>query len=156
MRLNRRGDTLIEVMIVLAVLGLALSISYATANRALLNTRQAQETADATRLAETQIERLRAVSPHAFTLNPDTNIYGRASSFCLALVSGSVRVFTNPNTNCSSLNRSGVNVSGGFYNIEVREDSSIPNQFAISVTWPNVRGDDIDTVKMSYRVYARD
>lgn len=156
MRLNRRGDTLIEVMIVLAVLGLALSISYATANRALLNTRQAQETADATRLAETQIERLRAVSPYAFTL-PDTNIYGRgASSFCLALISGNVRVFASSHTNCSSLNRSGVNSADGFYNIEVVEKPAKLNDFTISVTWPNVRGDGNDNVTMSYRIYARD
>ena len=40
---NQRGDTIIEVLIVLAVLGLAIGITYATANRSILNARQAQE-----------------------------------------------------------------------------------------------------------------
>ncbi len=34
--LRQRGDTIVEVMIVLAVLGLAIGIAYSTASRSLL------------------------------------------------------------------------------------------------------------------------
>lgn len=64
MRVSRRrwqaGDTIVEVMIVLAVLGSAISLSYATANRSLRNARQAQDNSYATQLAQAQIEHLRA------------------------------------------------------------------------------------------------
>ena len=62
LKLKQRGDTIVEVMIVLAMLGLALSISYATANRSLMNTRQAQENAEATELLRGQLEALRSRS----------------------------------------------------------------------------------------------
>src|SRR5690606_3729104 len=58
-KLGFRGDTIVEVMVVLAILGLALSISYATANRSLIQTRQAQENAEATEIARGQVEALR-------------------------------------------------------------------------------------------------
>src|SRR5579884_4195391 len=57
--LSSSGDTIVEVLIVLTVLGLALGISFATANTSLLNTRQAQENSEATEIAQSQIESLR-------------------------------------------------------------------------------------------------
>lgn len=88
MRIDRnwrqRGDTIVEVMIVLAVLGSAISISYATANRSLRNARQAQDSSFATSLAQAQIEYLRAnanVEPST-PVGPNPNyIYG-SQVFC--------------------------------------------------------------------------
>ncbi len=60
-RLGQRGDTIVEVMVVLAVLGLALSISYATANRGLQQSRNAQEHSQALGIINSQIELLRNV-----------------------------------------------------------------------------------------------
>ncbi len=70
--LTQRGDTIVEVMVVLAVLGLAMGISYATANRSLKNTRQAQENSEATALVKAQIEQLRSL---ASTEQPGTDNY---------------------------------------------------------------------------------
>lgn len=152
LKLNKAGDTIVEVMIVLAVLGLALSISYATANRALANTRQAQETADASKLVETQIERLRSIAPQSFGSNPLTNIYA-ANNFCLqyAGTPPSLRIYSSSSANCTSLGRDGLNVSGGFYNLEIIRSG--PNNYQVRASWPNVRGDGTDTVTMTYRVY---
>lgn len=74
---NSRGDTIVEVMIVLAVLGLAIGISYATANRSLLNARQAQENSQATALVQSQVEALRTLSTDA-----NQNIF-QAGPYCL-------------------------------------------------------------------------
>lgn len=79
----QRGDTIVEVMVVLTILGLALSISYATANRSLLNTRQAQEHAEATALAQAQLEKLRT---YVSKPSSDTDHYiflASGSNFCL-------------------------------------------------------------------------
>ena len=69
-KLNQAGDTIVEVMIVLAVLGLAIGIAYAAANRSLENARQAQENAEAVQLATTEYEPKRvSVTPSAKSRN---------------------------------------------------------------------------------------
>ncbi len=82
----------------LAVLGLAISISYATANRSLLNARQAQETAEATGLVETQVENLRLLSYNSTPGNtdPTTNIFLPASTYCILDPTGSSPIDTSP------------------------------------------------------------
>jgi prepilin-type N-terminal cleavage/methylation domain-containing protein len=89
-RYSQAGDTIVEVIIVLAILGLAISISYATASRSLLNTRQAQETAEASEYVQSQIEGIHAL---AADTNADTNSSGQiitpggivkqANAFCI-------------------------------------------------------------------------
>ena len=58
--LNSKGDTIIEVLIVLAVLSLAFVISYATANRGLIQSRNAEEHSEALGMIDNQVELLRA------------------------------------------------------------------------------------------------
>jgi type II secretory pathway pseudopilin PulG len=58
-KLNSAGDTIVEVLIVLAVLGLALAIAAATANRGLNQSRNAEEHSQALGLIDTQVELLR-------------------------------------------------------------------------------------------------
>jgi prepilin-type N-terminal cleavage/methylation domain-containing protein len=113
--LNNRGDTIVEVMVVLAILGLALGISYATANRSLLNARQAEENAQATHYVQSQIEILynlasspNALKPGAFGypgnndnagLDPTANdIYSaNGMAFCMPQPSvGTNLVFYDP------------------------------------------------------------
>lgn len=65
MRLKRSresGDTIVEIMIVLAILGFAISIAYSTATKSLLASRAAQESSQATALVQGQLEGLRALS----------------------------------------------------------------------------------------------
>ena len=73
--LRQSGDTIVEVLIVLAVLGLAIGISYSTATKSLLATRQAQENTQATQLLQGQIERLYALSANASTVPDNQNIF---------------------------------------------------------------------------------
>jgi Tfp pilus assembly protein FimT len=57
-RLNSRGDTIAEVLISIAVIGLVLAAAYATANRSSLNELDAQQHEIATTIAQTQLELL--------------------------------------------------------------------------------------------------
>jgi prepilin-type N-terminal cleavage/methylation domain-containing protein len=70
--IGARGDTIIEVMVTLAILGLAFGISYATANRSLLLARNAQEHSEALQDLNSQVELVRADSadPTLFLVTP--------------------------------------------------------------------------------------
>ena len=58
-RNNQHGDTIIEVMLAVAVVGMVLAASYSIANRALLTGRYAQEQTEALKQAESQVEKLK-------------------------------------------------------------------------------------------------
>jgi prepilin-type N-terminal cleavage/methylation domain-containing protein len=148
---SQAGDTIVEVMIVLAVLSLALSISYATANRSLLDTRQAQENSEASELAESQVEGLRTLS----VVGDTPNIF-QAGPYCLSQ--------TIPYTIPASCD---VTLSGESFayhiaitvtgNLSPPTDTSNPPTFTIIVSWPDVEGQGTnDTVTLSYRLYQSD
>lgn len=135
LRFRERGDTIVEVMVVLAVLGLAISISYATANRSLLNARQAQENAQATALAQSQIESLRTL-----TAASTTPTIFQAGPYCVtsgAVVPGSCTTGSIP------------------YTMRVNWVASAltGSTFTITVIWPDVEGQGNDTVTLVYRLY---
>lgn len=58
-KLNQSGDTIIEVLLSIAILSMVLSVAYSLSNRSAQTTRQAQERAEALKLTEGQMERLR-------------------------------------------------------------------------------------------------
>lgn len=89
-RLDAAGDTIIEVLVVLAVLGLSLSISYATANKGLQQSRNAQEHSSALGIIDSQVELLRS----AFAKKAQSSL--PAAPFCLAPPTGAQLV--NPTT----------------------------------------------------------
>jgi prepilin-type N-terminal cleavage/methylation domain-containing protein len=158
---KQRGDTIVEVLIVLAVVGLALAVSYSIANRSLLGVRQAQEHSEALQIAQTQIERLRVAVPNAVAngtlltaLQPAPNQY-----FCMEADSTSivpVPTATYPllpspppfnlsayDTNCQIQSRYGVAITytAGVYNVQVR--------------WDDVASSaSFDNIDLAYKVYV--
>src|SRR5665811_1867624 len=73
---NSAGDTIVEVMIVLAVLGLAFAIAYATASHGLIQSRNAEEHSEALGIINSQVELVRS----AVAQQTDPAI---TSSFCI-------------------------------------------------------------------------
>jgi|SRR5665213_1649297 len=136
---RQAGDTIVEVMLVLAILGLAISISYATANRSLLNARQAQENSQATELVRSQLEALRTLSktgssPNIFAVWPVNSCLSQTSPYTIqsgaACALGSVP-----------------------YQLTITYTSSPTDTFTIQAAWPDVLGLGNDTVTTVYRLH---
>jgi type II secretory pathway pseudopilin PulG len=154
-RLNSKGDTIVEVMIVLTILGLAIGISYATANSSLKDISQAEEHAQATELAQSQIEGLRTLlapgSPNIFITGP----------FCL-VPSGSTYAIapTSPTLWPGGTYPSGCQMSGNTpYTIKVSDLSVAnpalpPDTFEIIIQWPDIHGQGTDTVTLGYQLHT--
>src|ERR1019366_6517837 len=82
---NSAGDTIVEVMIVLAVLSLAFAITYATANHGLIQSRNAEEHSEALGLLDSQVELLRAAfSQNISAVNAPSDVFCMDSSQPLA------------------------------------------------------------------------
>lgn len=160
-RLNNRGDTIIEVMIVLAVLGLAISISYATANRSLLNTRQAQENSEASKMLQSQIEGIRILGANGPNDPPDplVNPFKRTGAFCIKggtvpeLV-GAADPFCNNNNDYYNLKVYYCPVNGGLPEC-AGADMQEPGTFLITARWDNVRGAGTDSINFVYRYHGK-
>jgi prepilin-type N-terminal cleavage/methylation domain-containing protein len=161
--LTQRGDTIIEVMVVLAILGLALSISYATADRSLLNARQAQESSIATELAQSQIESLIPLandpssSANYLYIQSTTN---PTTSFCISST-GNVVPFSGiyKEPNASDVGFTGYPAScisaNALYHTAINYNpTAAPDDFQVTVFWNDVEGQGQDSVTLDYRVHA--
>jgi prepilin-type N-terminal cleavage/methylation domain-containing protein len=147
MSLDKRGDTIIEVMVVLAVLGLAIGISFATANRSLLQTRGAQENAQATALLQSQIEELRFLSSNA---PGSSNYIYQSGLFCVNSSNTIVNAFTG-----ATLSNYGIYPSAcvqSFYHLAISY-STINDTFTLTAYYDDAQGQGQDTVTLTYRLH---
>jgi prepilin-type N-terminal cleavage/methylation domain-containing protein len=155
--MGQAGDTIVEVMVVLAVLGLAIGISYATANRSLLNARQAQENSQATTAAQSQVEQLVSIGcassdPACATNNPLINYLAANppnSSFCI--VSGQVKASTDPGCqNIAFLPGSQIKITCITSCTPIPPPASPARVFEVTVSWDDVLGQGQDQVTQDY------
>jgi prepilin-type N-terminal cleavage/methylation domain-containing protein len=139
----QRGDTIIEVLIVIAVITLVLAGAYVTTNRSLLATRAAQERGNALKLAETQIEEIKGLA----ATNP-TALFNTTSAFCIAgtppapVAAGGAECTFGLSGNAPG--------AGPQFTISIERTN---NYFVLSESWTDVSGRVTDSLQMRYRVY---
>ena len=137
---NQRGDTIVEVLISIAVVSLVLAAAYVTTNHSLLSTRDAQERGNGLKLVESQLEQLKSLA----STNPD-QIFNISPPFCI----------TPSNTTLSATNAAcTITVSGGQPQYKLSIDrNDVSGVFTVTNQWDNIRGDSTDQIQMKYRVY---
>jgi type II secretory pathway pseudopilin PulG len=159
---EQRGDTIVEVLIALAVLGSALGLSYATANRSLAGARQAQEHSEALQIAQGQLELLRSQA----TANPGLFTTGHPTYFCMD--TAGLHNFSSNIHSASDLQDPanydaacrGIG-NGQFYNVSINDGINVDAQgnddgtgnFTVSVIWDDVRTTGKDNVTLVYRLH---
>lgn len=140
-----RGDTLVEVLIAIAVISLILGGAFVMTNRSLLGTRDAQERVNATKLVEGQIEQIKNLAA------TDSDVLfgaGVPATYCITAAGA---VVTSSNGACT------VDVGGQPTTAEPQFHLQVTrsgNTFTILNTWTSVRGDVQNNVEMKYRAYA--
>lgn len=144
---NQRGDTIVEVLIAIAVISLVLGGAYVTTNRSLQATRAAQERVNALKLAESQIEQIKAMAA-----NSPSVLFGSAtaSAFCISKANG--QPVAAGDAACE-VTLSGDPAPSGVeprFNISITRSS---NYFELTETWEDVSGRNTDSLQMRYRVY---
>ena len=141
------GDTIIEVLIAMSVVGLVLGAAFGIANRAALTGRAAQERTDALKVAESQLELLKVYAKDA-TFNG-----GLFSSFCIdqaATSAGIAAVDSNDTTICKGVNGQG---GVGIYKITITQTTGT---YEVKIAWDEINSSaSVDaTLTLYYRLGA--
>jgi len=149
-KLTETGDTIVEVLISIAVVSLVLGGAYVTTNKSLQGTRDAEERGNAIKLSESQLELLKAM------LSDPTNaaaVDGKTTDFCITQSGGAFALPAAGTTACR-LDARGVQKSTGepAFNVSVHKSGS--DVYAIKTTWNSIlKG--VNNVQLTYRTYAQ-
>ncbi len=121
------GDTIVEVLIAIAVVSSVLGIAYGSMNRNIQTTRDNQERTEAVRLGEGQIEGLK----NAASFN-QAGIDAQTGSFCI--------INSTPTTAGCTL---------GIYTMAIVNDAAA-DIYRVTISWTSLRG-NANEVIMVYR-----
>lgn len=141
--MGEQGDTIVEVLISIAVVSLILGGAYVTTNNSLQGTRASQERSDSLKVAESQLEALKSMALSA----PDT-IFGQNGAFCI----NNGAVFGSTNARCKVNAEGAQTTTEPAYNISIARNG---NTFTITNTWSDVKGGQ-DRLSLTYKVYRND
>jgi prepilin-type N-terminal cleavage/methylation domain-containing protein len=156
-KLNDRGDTILEVLLAIAIIGLVLAGAYSTANLSSQNELAAQEHEIATTIAESQLEELNNLS----TVN--LAAINSASEACFSTTQVLITSAGTYNSNCKNYDSS---VYPELYTVDIQRTiagNANPNAhmplstYEVTVDWdgpvPNIQGgvQIPDSVQMFYQ-----
>jgi type II secretory pathway pseudopilin PulG len=143
-RLNSSGDTIVEVMIVLAVLSLAFAISLSIANKGLQQSRNAEEHSHGLGILNSQVEVLRSA------IAKDADVF-KNQPFCMTASNA-------PSPNVADINK----LDGTGYPGECKEDiyyksitynsAATPPYFELRVRWDGIGSLGRQQENLSYRI----
>ena len=148
--LKQRGDTIIEVLIAIAVASSVLAITYATMNRNMLTIRDSQERTEATKLLQGQIEALRQMSIDNPAMLATAN-----TNFCMDSNGSTPQAVTGGSPAVSLMadnwaNYTGACVSDSIYHIVIT--TSDHKIYKFYVRWDRVGSSNRDEINMVYRI----
>ena len=140
---NQEGDTIVEVLIAAAIVGLILVVSFTIANSSLREIRMAQERSEAQRFAQAQVEQLDqlVVSTPAFVTAATPPI----PSFCFDSSGAAIDSSSN---DCKQGTESRYIISIS------RPSATSKNYFQVLVTWDGLSG-STEKLTLDYKVGSR-
>ncbi len=151
---KQRGDTIIEVLLAMAVLGMVLGTSFGIVNRSLATGRDAQERSEATKLAESQLEKLKTASSDPNNKFFDDSVMAESKIYC---ITDTLAVVTNTDTDpmpengdLESYNSGCMTGPDGRYRMSIVRSGNI---FTVRTRWNSIRGEQLNEAKVTYRTY---
>jgi Tfp pilus assembly protein PilE len=175
-KIGESGDTIIEVMISVAVVGLVLGVSYGTASKSLKMGQEAQERGEALKIAESNLEELKYISQQPYAAS---TIFAQPAGqgFCIASVTSAAATLSTisgyntnlasdnfasyvapPSTNCRFDSSGAINTTYSRYNVAITYEGAVAavpttkDTFTITVRWDSLNGQR-EEVKSFYRIH---
>ena len=146
-KLNQVGDTIVEVMLSLAVLGMIIGTAFAIANRSLNRAQQSQERTQALKLAEGQVDSVKYLSEssnEADKITFESLQSATTNPRCLSSFTDdgkvSIKDYPADDANCQD----------GIFSYSMLYDQS-KHIFNVRVVWDSLSGGQ-ENVTIQYRV----
>jgi prepilin-type N-terminal cleavage/methylation domain-containing protein len=144
---NQRGDTIVEVLVCIAIISLVLAGAFVTTRDSQLGVQDSQEHGEALKLIESQIEQLRydaangdanvfSSGPYCYYQGSLVSTSGPTAADCVQDSSGN-KATAQPEFNLSV---TGTPSDGGYL-------------FTITSTWADINGNGNGQESMLYRLY---
>lgn len=160
-RLNQAGDTIVEVLIAVVVVGLAIGLGYGVASRSLKANQQSQERSEALKKVEGQLERLkkRAVTDANGSGVFSTN--ASQPSFCIVdtpTEQNRIEREATPPANVSDDplgNAYNAACVDGRYHLSITPtiNNADTKQFVVTARWFGIGGLNKEQTTVTYRIY---
>ena len=138
---NQRGDTIVEVMIALAIISMVLASAYAITSRNVATTQDTQEHNQAQQLVQQQIERLRVLSAANQLSSPFKCIIGSGASLAPSADATACTLNADGTTGCTQ---------EPCYRVVVTRNGAT-GIYEVALTWDGLGG-ETSSVKMVYGV----
>lgn len=148
---SQRGDTIVEVLFALGILGAVLGSSYVVVSRNVIANRASQERLQAVKIAESQFEKLK------IKVASDDTMYDR-TGFCLT---GTNTVALSTALDCKMDAAGDATTDPLQYRVIISRQAYLPyggnpqagTRFKINVMWANVRGGGDNKLDYFYEAY---
>jgi prepilin-type N-terminal cleavage/methylation domain-containing protein len=145
--IGQRGDTIVEVLISVAVISLVLAAAYAITSRNTATTQDTQEHNQAQQIVQQQIERMRAMSASGTLATLDAMTGG-----CI-IGSGSTLTANAGTDGSCDLRLDGATCAPGdspCFHVAIKKDAST-KIYHVAVSWDGLRG-DTSSISMEYGI----
>jgi type II secretory pathway pseudopilin PulG len=153
---NQKGDTIVEVLISITVVSAVLGSAYAVVNRTSKNAQQAREHSQALKVAESQLEVLKASSASSL---PIEQFCFKESDKKPLKINTSANALTDPTVpasaasyeaECKYADADGSAATADRYWVAFTKNAS--DTYKIHVKWDGIIG-SVDSVELAYKVY---
>lgn len=143
--LNNKGDTIVEVLLAIAVVGAAMSAAFVSANQSLNGTRLSQERTEAIKIAQGQVDSLYAAAKDP---SKSSAVFNSGMSSFYFNVSGGDPLQPIPGSTTY-----GPTGDTNRYTLRIIRNPSNPNEFKSLVTWKSSGFQTNAEAYIRYRVY---
>lgn len=137
---SAKGDTIVEVLLAMAVASSVLGLTYATMNRNLILTRDSQERTEVSKLLQGQIEGLKAMTDSGVTI--PVNLFCINGANVAYLTGTDIDDFSNYPAEC---------VFNTYYHVAIEKDPISNGQYRFYARWDRADGNGRNQITMVYR-----
>jgi len=154
LKTNSRGDTIIEVLIAIAVATSILAISFSTMNRNLQTMRATQEQTEAIKAVQAQVETVRSAYNNDLSGLPKTGTSGFCVRNNVVYSTGASPTASLAADNWANYPAGCTTGTAGRYRLSVvpKVDASGKLTYVVRTRWDRVGGQSREEIIMSYRV----
>ena len=153
-QLDSHGDTIVEVLLAILVVSTILGGAFVSARRSQTGIRGTQERVEALKVAEAQLERIRAIAKSSAS----STLYANPVTFCIdtgnTKQAATLRTLATENFANTTWHPAGCNSqpAGGVTYYTVTQRTAADNTFTVYTRWDGVGGSGRQEVQLSVRM----